>query len=211
MIRWSTGEYLLEKESNSNVTAICSHGGRLYDARMARSRFSGSLQAGIYDTLADKRVAKREAKVLSLCSHGGHLYDGGVYGLYETLTDTIVKTGRTIQALCSHNGVLYDCDWLIIYETVGNRVVMARNESVRSLCSDWGTLYDSGDYYGIGETLGGKLVLDYSQITYDVKTIINPKGRTKGVQCVYGMISVPGHLAEKFDSNLRAKKIAMGR
>ena len=117
------------------VTDLAFHNGRLYDCGLYKE---------VYDSLAEEKIAERQAGVLSLESHEGRLFDCGRYGVCET------HSGRQISKiplrhLVSHGGKLLGADLCNIYDVLTGKRLKRTKETIADLLSHPnGNLYFAG-------------------------------------------------------------------
>lgn len=103
-------------ERKSMIWAICSHGGRLYDA---------GLYGGVFDTLDNKLIAERDKdySIGGFCSHEGRLYDYGNGVIFDTFKNKKIAERKYIWSVCSHEGKLYDGGLGVVFDTFENKCV----------------------------------------------------------------------------------------
>lgn len=124
-------------EINGGVSSLCYHNGLLYHGVCDEP-------AGVWETVAGKKVTKEHAKdghkarsVWCLVPFNGALYHGISYknssgAVLETLTGTVIgKRPTTVRNLFDHNGVLYDAGTDVFETFTGKRVYTSHNPEDR--------------------------------------------------------------------------------
>ncbi len=154
------GETVAEGRS---VMAMCSHEGVLFDATPGSPDDESD---EIYETLADKVVAKRESRIRALASHDGVLYDGGWYGVCETFSGKKVSN-EMCEELCSQGGNLYSASSIRVLDVLsGKEVAQSRNFwPVHGMCQYNYTLVDAVQDKGIRDTMEDEIILPFEELT----------------------------------------------